>query len=114
MDDKIIKANELLKIQGTKGNYDYCEYMRGMFNGMELIVSLFEEREPIYKESKDTAISMAVKTLSNHLKTNEDYFQGWQSNIAMKFVDEFRRVKGDNFIKYDNWSRLELGWVLHT
>jgi hypothetical protein len=44
------KVKELLKMQGQHGNFDYCEYMRGMYNGMELCVAILEERDPIYKD----------------------------------------------------------------
>jgi hypothetical protein len=37
-------------VQGTKGNYDYNEYMRGMYNGMELMLAIVENREPAYKD----------------------------------------------------------------
>ena len=50
MTEILEKANELLQVQGTEGNFDYNDYMTGMYNGMELIVSLFEEREPEYKD----------------------------------------------------------------
>jgi hypothetical protein len=42
---------EVLKIQGYDGNWDYDEYMHGMYNGMELMLSIAEEREPNYKEA---------------------------------------------------------------
>lgn len=41
--------NDLLKIQGQEGNYNYDSYMLGMFNGMELMVSIAEGREPNFK-----------------------------------------------------------------
>lgn len=37
-------------IQGEKGTYDYDEYMRGMYNGLELAVATIENKEPVYKE----------------------------------------------------------------
>ena len=46
-------SKEMLDIQGQKGNYDYDEYMLGLYNGMEYIIALFETREPIYKSGKD-------------------------------------------------------------
>jgi len=39
---------DLTKIQGKKGNQTN-EYMRGMYNGMEFVLSMFEGREPKYK-----------------------------------------------------------------
>ena len=46
-------AKEMLDLQGQSGNYNYDSYMLGLYNGMEYIISLFETREPIYKEGKD-------------------------------------------------------------
>lgn len=47
----VSKLRELRDIQGKKGNYDYDEYMRGLYNGLELALSLFEDgREPQYKD----------------------------------------------------------------
>lgn len=45
--------NEVLKIQGNNGNWDYDAYMQGMYNGMELIVSMIEKREPIFRSKPD-------------------------------------------------------------
>ena len=46
-------ANEMLEIQGRDGNYNYDSYMLGMYNGMEYIISLFEHREPNYRNGKE-------------------------------------------------------------
>jgi hypothetical protein len=51
LQDKIDDANNCLAVQGTDGNWDYDEYMRGMYNGMEMIQSIYEEREPIFKDA---------------------------------------------------------------
>lgn len=40
----------LVDTQGMDGNWNYDEYMFGMFNGMELILATLEDREPNYKE----------------------------------------------------------------
>ena len=46
-------SKEMLGIQGQKGNYDYDEYMLGLYNGMEYIIALFETREPNFISGKD-------------------------------------------------------------
>ena len=48
--DPISKLRNLRDIQGRKGNYDVDEYMRGLYNGLELSLSIFEDRSPDYKE----------------------------------------------------------------
>ena len=40
----------LKEIQGKAGNWDYDEYMRGLYNGLELAAAVMEDREPLYKE----------------------------------------------------------------
>ncbi len=52
--NKILKdANDVLNIQAQEGNYNYDSYMLGLYNGMEMIVSLFEQREPKFKRGKN-------------------------------------------------------------
>ena len=62
-------SKEMLDIQGQKGNYDYDEYMLGLYNGMEYIISLFETREPNYISGKD------IKFINN--KTQQKEFIKW-------------------------------------
>jgi hypothetical protein len=45
------QMREVVKIQGQNGNWNYDEYMHGMYNGMEYMLSLAEERAPVYREA---------------------------------------------------------------
>jgi len=72
--NQIEAMKESLKIQGYDGNWDYDSYMHGMYNGMELMLALAENREPIYREKpkqwvKDIPVSdndkVPVKEESN-------------------------------------------------
>lgn len=45
-------SNEMLDIQGANGNYNVDEYMLGLYNGMEYIISFFEVREPKFIDGK--------------------------------------------------------------
>lgn len=47
----IKKAREMLSVQGDSGNWNYDPYMHGMYNGMEYMLSLIENREPIFKSA---------------------------------------------------------------
>ncbi len=40
-------------VQGSKGNWDYNSYMRGMYNGMELMMAVIENREPVFKDAPE-------------------------------------------------------------
>ena len=48
----LTKVADVKNQQGQPGNWDYDDYMRGLYNGIELAQSIMEEREPVYK-SKD-------------------------------------------------------------
>ncbi len=39
------------EIQGAKGNWDFDNYMCGMFNGMELMLAIVENREPDFRQA---------------------------------------------------------------
>ena len=41
--------------------------------------------------SNKITIEQAINHLSDSLKNNPYYFQGWQANIAMSFYDEYNR-----------------------
>lgn len=43
------KANEMLKVQ--EQSYDYDQYMHGLYNGMEFVLCLIEDREPQFKSA---------------------------------------------------------------
>lgn len=44
---------EIVKTQSSPGNWNYSEYMRGLFNGLELALATMEDREPVYKEEPE-------------------------------------------------------------
>ena len=50
MEEKLAKLKELLAVQGNDGNWDFDDYMTGMYNGMELAVATIEGREPQYRD----------------------------------------------------------------
>lgn len=55
--DKLVaEMKKLVAIQGSEGNWNYDQYMQGMFNGMELMLSIAEGREPDYKKAPETWI----------------------------------------------------------
>lgn len=50
----IADVKNVMDIQGSNGNWNANEYQFGMFNGMELILSIFEGREPQYRTMPET------------------------------------------------------------
>jgi len=51
VEERLDKMQEMMQIQGSKGNWDHDEYMRGMYNGMELMMAVLEDRDPAYKDA---------------------------------------------------------------
>jgi hypothetical protein len=52
----IDQVKSLVDIQGSPGNWDVSPAMCGMFNGMEMILSILEKRDPVFRsvEQKTT------------------------------------------------------------
>ncbi|MBA3756209.1 MAG: hypothetical protein H0X02_08305 [Nitrosomonas sp.] len=49
LENKLAEAKDIVSLQGTDGNWDANSYMHGLYNGMEMILAIFEEREPIFR-----------------------------------------------------------------
>lgn len=50
-DPRIETLREMIKVQGRDGTWNYDPYFMGMYNGMEYALSIFENREPVYKSA---------------------------------------------------------------
>ena len=93
-------AKEMLDIQGQKGNYDYDEYMLGLYNGMEYIISLFETREPNYISGKDVKFTnnkTQQKEFIKYLEDEKDRLAREYSNIYEDSLGHTRLVNEDKF-----------------
>jgi hypothetical protein len=69
MEKKLESLKELLAIQGCNGNWNYDQYMRGMYNGMELVVAVLEGCEPIYRDDPKKASNNWFKRIFQNRKT---------------------------------------------
>jgi hypothetical protein len=49
--------NDLISIQGRDGNWNYSSYMRGLYNGMELMMAVIERRDPRFKDVPEKYLS---------------------------------------------------------
>lgn len=47
----IEKLRDLVEAQGSHGTWNCNSYMHGMFNGMELMLAMLEDREPQFKDA---------------------------------------------------------------
>lgn len=89
---RLSDANEMLSRQGESGNYDYDEYMHGMYNGMEVVLATIEDREPVFKDAPTTFLApysdiakLTTKVLSEELEKREGittYELGGYGNYA--------------------------------
>lgn len=52
-DNKLDRMREMVKVQGDNGNWNYDSYMHGMYNGMEYMLAIMEDREPLYRIRPD-------------------------------------------------------------
>ena len=57
MNVSIKELKEMVEVQGRDGNWNYSEYMRGLFNGMEFMLSMVENREPNFRDEPKRYIS---------------------------------------------------------
>ena len=60
---KLGEAKNLKEIQGENLT---DEYMRGLYNGMELILSIFESREPRYANAESQAKDKAIEQMEEN------------------------------------------------
>lgn len=49
-DKQLEDLRSVHQTQGAAGNWNQDSYMQGMFNGMELMLSIVENRDPDYRE----------------------------------------------------------------
>jgi hypothetical protein len=45
------RIKDLHSIQGADGNWDFDPYMYGLYNGIEMCLSIVEDREPEFKDA---------------------------------------------------------------
>lgn len=53
MEKRLKNLREMRDVQGRIGNWNYDQYMLGMYNGLELAVATMEDKEPVYKTQAD-------------------------------------------------------------
>lgn len=49
--DIILEMRKVHAVQSSHGNWNHDAYMLGMFNGMELMLSIAEGRSPVYRDA---------------------------------------------------------------
>ena len=49
--EPVAKMREMLEVQGQDGTWNYDPYFHGMYNGMEFMLAMVEDREPVFRSS---------------------------------------------------------------
>ena len=98
-------SKEMLDIQGQKGNYDYDEYMLGLYNGMEYIIALFETREPNFISGKDIEFTNNKTQQKEFIKWLEDYinlfdkkdiYEEGSCDMLEEILQKYKEIIGEN------------------
>ena len=45
----VVKLKELLEVQGRDGTWNYDPYFHGMYNGMEVMLAVLKNRQPVFR-----------------------------------------------------------------
>lgn len=85
-------SKEMLDIQGQKGNYDYDEYMLGLYNGMEYIIALFETREPNFISGKDVEFTNNKTQQKEFIKYLEDEVKIYSNTYMGEMLKELEGI----------------------
>ena len=97
--DPISKLRNLRDIQGRKGNYDIDEYMRGLYNDLELSLSIFEDRGPDYKEH---IAQPEIRELLTQKREPLSEQVIWNANTEQLFEEGVRWAEKAHGIGVDN------------
>src|SRR5690625_2848445 len=60
--------NDMRDVQGQPGNWDDSEYMRGLYNGLELASATLEGREPVYKTDTFTDLKEILSECDDEIE----------------------------------------------
>lgn len=55
--EPVVKLKELLEVQGRNGTWNYDPYFHGMYNGMEVMLAVLEDREPVFRGAPEKWLS---------------------------------------------------------
>lgn len=68
-------GQQMLSVQGDNGNWNYDQYMHGMYNGMEYMLSLIEKRDPVYRGAPACFLNSKEPPVENLRKANRMQFE---------------------------------------
>lgn len=96
------KLQNIIDIQGSNGNWNYDQYMRGVYNGLALAKSILTDTEPEYRKAPEKYIhqdKVTGETSDGYHTFNElyefrllynaalfsEWANGWKEGFAVKY-----------------------------
>lgn len=80
LEDKLKQMNHFKQIQENALVSDSGPYMTGLYNGMEFMLAIMEDRETVFKE---------IKTIDDSIKSDENYYKQESGPIKeTKYMDD--------------------------
>ena len=55
--EPLVQMKEMLEVQGRDGTWNYDPYSQGMYNGMEVMLAVLEDREPVFRGAPEKWLS---------------------------------------------------------
>lgn len=68
---KIEELKKIIETQGMDGNWNYDNYMTGMYNGLVLAISIIEGTEPIFRDCTKNKKSKCESCGSEYIKNGK-------------------------------------------
>jgi uncharacterized sporulation protein YeaH/YhbH (DUF444 family) len=93
------QLRDVHSIQGRDGCWDIDDYMLGLYNGLELALSIMEQRDVKYKTRKETSQPKRewVGLTLEELSAIWDSMETWNSTSAQHFYNAiWKAIKEKN------------------
>jgi hypothetical protein len=88
LEERIEKLRGLLEIQGNDGNWNHNEYMLGMYNGMECMLAVLENREVVYRDQPEKYINDFPSSVTSTVIQNDVLEHLLNCMANQKFINE--------------------------
>lgn len=102
-------------VQGSSGNWDYDEYMRGMYNGIECALATMQGKDPIYRSQiKEKVLHVYDDGTDLMVAYSEEDAQTCREEtfgVEEEYENEYRRLPDEQLLRIapdeDNRSAYE-------
>jgi hypothetical protein len=91
--EPVAKMRELLEVQGCDGNWNFDPYMQGMFNGMEMMMSLVDGRDPAFRKAPDKWLYTAPPQREWKGLTDEEYEAMAENHVTNCYFDTLKYAR---------------------